>query len=50
MGKLSTLVVEDGQSQREILRDFLRDEGYDVVEAENGNKAIEAVKNGYNGA
>ena len=47
MGKLSTLVVEDGQSQREILRDFLRDEGYDVVEAENGNKAIEAVKNGY---
>jgi len=47
MGKLSTLVVEDGQSQREILRDFLRDEGYDVVEAENGDKAIEAVKNGY---
>jgi DNA-binding NtrC family response regulator len=47
MGKLSTLVVEDGRSQREILRDFLRDEGYDVVEAENGDKAIEAVKNGY---
>ena len=47
MGKLSTLVVEDGQSQREILRDFLMDEGYDVVEAENGDKAIEAVKNGY---
>ncbi|RPI51545.1 MAG: sigma-54-dependent Fis family transcriptional regulator, partial [Deltaproteobacteria bacterium] len=47
MGKLSTLVVEDGQSQRELLRDFLRDEGYDVVEAENGDKAIEAVKNGY---
>jgi DNA-binding NtrC family response regulator len=47
MGKLSTLVVEDGQSQREILRDFLRDEGYDVVEAESGDKAIEAVKNGH---
>ncbi|MBW1720135.1 MAG: sigma-54-dependent Fis family transcriptional regulator [Deltaproteobacteria bacterium] len=47
MGKLSTLVVEDGQSQREILRDFLMDEGYDVVEAENGDKAIEAVKSGY---
>jgi DNA-binding NtrC family response regulator len=47
MEKLSTLVVEDGQSQREILRDFLSDEGYDVVEAENGDKAIEAVKNGY---
>jgi len=44
MGKLSTLVVEDGQSQREILRDFLLDEGHDVVEAENGNKAVEAVK------
>lgn len=47
MGKLSTLVVEDGQSQREILRDFLKDEGYDVVEAENGDKAIEVVKNGH---
>jgi len=47
MGRLSTLVVEDGQSQREILRDFLRDEGYDVVEAENGDKAIEEVRNAY---
>jgi DNA-binding NtrC family response regulator len=47
MGRLSTLVVEDGQSQREILRDFLRDEGYDVSEAENGDKAIEEVRNAY---
>ena len=47
MGKLSILVVEDGRSQREILRDFLRDDGYDVIEAENGDRAIEAVKSAY---
>lgn len=47
MQKLSILVVEDGQSQREMLRDFLRDEGYDVSEAENGEKALKRVKDGY---
>ena len=47
MGKLSILVVEDGRSQRDILRDFLRDDGHDVTEAENGDRAIEAVKSAY---
>ena len=40
MQTLSILVVEDGHSQREILRDFLRDEGHDVSEAESGEKAL----------
>jgi two-component system NtrC family response regulator len=47
MEKLNILIAEDGQSQREILRDFLRDEGYEVLEAENGIKAIEELKNRY---
>jgi two-component system NtrC family response regulator len=35
--------VEDGQSQREMLRDFLMAEGHSVAEAGNGEKAIEKV-------
>jgi len=44
---LSILVVEDGHSQREILRDFLRDEGHDVSEAENGEKALKQLREDY---
>ena len=47
MPKLSILIVEDGQSQREMLRDFLRLEGHTVTEAENGEKAIKTVLNGH---
>jgi DNA-binding NtrC family response regulator len=45
MPKLNILIVEDGQSQREMLRDFLRSEGHAVTEAENGEKAIKTVIN-----
>lgn len=45
MQKLNILIVEDGQSQREMLRDFLRSEGHSVTEAENGEKAIKTVIN-----
>lgn len=45
MPKLNILIVEDGQSQREMLRDFLRSEGHSVTEAENGEKAIKTVIN-----
>jgi DNA-binding NtrC family response regulator len=38
--KPNILVVEDGQSQREMLRDFLKDEGYAVSEAEDGELAL----------
>ena len=34
MKKLNVLVVDDGKSQREMLRDFLRSEGHTVTEAE----------------
>jgi len=44
MKKLHILVVEDGKSQREMLRDFLIKEGYDVKEAGNGEIAVSAVR------
>jgi two-component system NtrC family response regulator len=47
MQKISILIVEDGQSQREMLRDFLLSEGHAVEEAENGKKAIKMVLNGH---
>jgi DNA-binding NtrC family response regulator len=47
MQKLDLLVVDDGQSQREMLRDFLRSEGHTVTEAENGETAIKKVLNGH---
>jgi two-component system NtrC family response regulator len=47
MKKLSILVVEDGRSQREMLRDFLRKEGHTVGEAENGEQAVRCVREGH---
>ncbi|MBW2596444.1 MAG: sigma-54-dependent Fis family transcriptional regulator [Deltaproteobacteria bacterium] len=47
MGKLNILVVEDGQSQREMLKDFLAREGHRVEEAEDGNTAIQQVQSGH---
>jgi DNA-binding NtrC family response regulator len=47
MKKLNILVVEDGQSQREMLRDFLRKEGHTVSEAENGDRALRQVREGH---
>ncbi len=44
MRKLNILVVEDGRSQREMLRDFLLSEGHKVLEAENGDTALQTVK------
>lgn len=43
MRKLSILIVEDGRTQREMLRDFLLSEGHKVIEAENGEAAVKAV-------
>jgi DNA-binding NtrC family response regulator len=47
MKKLNILVVEDGQSQREMLRDFLKKEGHTVGEAENGDRALQRVREGH---
>ncbi|HEY2533077.1 MAG TPA: response regulator [Xanthobacteraceae bacterium] len=38
------LVVEDREDNRQILRDLLGSVGYDVVEAHNGEAAIDAAK------
>jgi len=47
MKKLSILIVEDGQIQREMLRDFLRKEGHTVAEAETGERALAEVRSSY---
>jgi len=47
METLNILVVEDGQSQREMLRDFLAREGHTVAEAENGGTAVGKVFDRY---
>jgi two-component system NtrC family response regulator len=47
MRKLNILIVEDGRSQREMLRDFLIKEGHSVMEAENGEIAIKTVTNNH---
>ena len=46
-GKLHILVVEDGQSQREMLRDFLIGQGHVVAEAGDGEIAINKILEGY---
>ncbi len=43
MKKLEILVVEDGKSQREMLKNFLEREGHKVAEAENGEQALEKI-------
>ena len=47
MRKLNILVVEDGKSQREMLRDFLIKEGHTVGEAENGDIAVQSILKGH---
>jgi two-component system NtrC family response regulator len=47
MKKLSILIVEDGQIQREMLRDFLRKEGHAAAEADSGEKALAEVRAAY---
>src|SRR5215217_9086117 len=37
------LVADDDAAIRGVLRDFLQDEGYDVIEAENGPEVIGAL-------
>ncbi|AGA68646.1 response regulator with CheY-like receiver domain and winged-helix DNA-binding domain [Desulfitobacterium dichloroeliminans LMG P-21439] len=40
------LVVDDDERIREIVRLYLEAEGYEIEEAENGNSALERVRNG----
>jgi len=41
------MVVEDGKSQRKMLADFLRAEGHNVLEAEDGPDALAILKDSY---
>jgi len=42
--KKCILVVEDQEDNRRILRDLLTSNGYDLVEAENGEQALEMAE------
>lgn len=41
MGKLKILVVDDESRMRKLVRDFLVKKEYEVIEAENGEQALE---------
>ncbi|MCO4783998.1 MAG: response regulator [Candidatus Cloacimonetes bacterium] len=44
LGKsLRVLVVEDSKTQRIILRQFIKERGYEVLEAENGKEALDII-------
>ncbi len=47
MKRLNILIIEDGRSQREMLRDFLMKEGHNVAEAENGDQGIRRLQAGH---
>jgi DNA-binding NtrC family response regulator len=47
-GNGRVLVVDDEPSVRTVVRITLEKAGYDVLEAENGEKAIEAINTGEN--
>ena len=41
MDKLKILVVDDEARMRKLVRDFLEKQDYQVIEAENGEKAVD---------
>jgi len=47
MKALNILIVEDGRSQREILRDFLKENRHNIYEAANGKIALESLDSDY---
>ncbi|HPL62703.1 MAG: sigma-54 dependent transcriptional regulator [Syntrophales bacterium] len=48
MGKqLQILIIEDGTSQREMLRDFLAGEGHFVEGSEDGEKGLQRIREGH---
>lgn len=42
------LVVDDEQRMRKLIKDFLNAKGYDILEAEDGEKALEVFENNKN--
>ncbi|HEY1250648.1 MAG TPA: response regulator [Thermoanaerobaculia bacterium] len=45
-GRGSVLVVDDDAAVREGLLEFLRDEGYEALGAENGRRALDLLEGG----
>ena len=45
MDKLKILVVDDETRMRKLVKDFLVKNNYDVVEAEDGEKAVDIIFN-----
>ena len=41
----SVRIVDDNRGLREVIRIFLSDEGYNVLEAGNGRKALDLLSN-----
>ena len=41
MENLKILVVDDESRMRKLVKDFLAKKGYDVIEAENGEEAVD---------
>jgi DNA-binding response OmpR family regulator len=44
VGKIKVLIVDDDQEIRDVLHVYLRNEGYGVVEAEDGKRALEMLQ------
>ncbi len=44
MERKTILVVDDDEAQRFLCREILTDEGYEVLLAENGRKALEIIE------
>ena len=42
------LIVDDEQRMRKLIKDFLKAKGYSILEAEDGEKALEVFKNNKN--
>ena len=41
MGSEKILVVDDESRMRKLIKDFLAQKGYEILEAEDGEKALE---------
>ncbi len=44
MNEVSILVVDDEERMRKLVKDFLKTKGFSILEAEDGEKAIEAYE------
>ncbi len=45
MDNIKILIVEDEDRMRRLIRDYLKKEGYNVIEAEDGKLALEKFFN-----